>query len=211
MKRILLFGASGFLGQSVVEKLLKNGHQLSALSRTGDFSNQERFDPRVHWMQGDLYQTQDWQDLLNSHDIVIDLVGIVKEVPEQGLTYEKVIVAAAKTIADTMEGRPDHHLIFVSTNLSSTSTPKAYRMAKKEAEDYILGKDFQSSIVRPSFMYGERKAGSTEMAEKILSKLDPASPDWKNRPIQVGQVAETISKIVHGQTTKVIHENGEMA
>ena len=87
MKRILLFGASGFLGQSVVEKLLKNGHQLTALSRTGDFSNQERFDPRVHWMQGDLYQTQDWQDLLNSHDIVIDLVGIVKEVPELATTF----------------------------------------------------------------------------------------------------------------------------
>ena len=211
MKRILLFGASGFLGQSVVEKLLKNDHQLTALSRTGDFSNQERFDPRVHWIQGDLYQTQDWQNLLTSHDIVIDLVGIVKESPEQGVTYKKVIFEAAKTIADAMEGRPDHHLIFVSTNLSSKSTPEAYRMAKKEAEDYILGKDFQTSIVRPSFMYGERKAGTTEMAEKILSKLDPASSDWKNRPILVDKVAETIAKIVNGQTAKVIYENGEMA
>ncbi|HFR3343527.1 NAD(P)H-binding protein [Streptococcus sp. P25B114] len=211
MSNVLLFGASGFLGQEVMEKLIASGHQLTAITRSFNPENSKKFRPDIDWVEADLYQADQWKELLNDHTVVINLVGMVKEEPEKGLTYDKVILGAAKVIADVMADKSDHHYIYVSTHLEGLATPEGYRKAKKEAEDYLLAQSFKTSIVRPSMMYGPGKAGTNERAQAILEKMDPASPAWAGRPIAVEKVAQTIANIVNGKTDQTIFENDDMA
>ncbi|MFZ2531498.1 MAG: hypothetical protein WAX01_03900 [Streptococcus suis] len=134
----------------------------------------------------------------------------MQENPEKGVTFEKVITGAAKTIASPMNGESGYHYIYVSTNLHNSSTPEQYRRAKKEAEDYLLSQVFKTSIVRPSMMYGRGKDGTTERAQAILAKINPNSPSWCNRPIAVENVARTIGTIVADNTKQMIFENGDI-
>lgn len=210
MQNVLLFGASGFLGQAVMEELIEKGYKLTAITRSFDPLNTKKFRPDVNWVTADVYQVNEWKDLLEDHSIIINLIGIVQANPEKGLTFEKVITGAAKAIASPIVGKQDYHYIFISTNLQNNSTPEHYRKAKKEAEDYLLRQVFKTSIVRPSMMYGKGKVGTTEKAQAILSKISPNSPSWLNRPIAVENVARTIATIVAGNTKQMIFENGDM-
>ncbi|MCQ8267334.1 NAD(P)H-binding protein [Streptococcus suis] len=210
MSKVLLFGASGFLGQAVMEELIEKGYKLTAITRSFDPLNTKKFRPDVNWVTADVYQVDEWKDLLEDHSIIINLIGMVQENPQKGLTFEKVITGAAKAIASPMIGKSGYHYIYVSTNLQNNSTPEQYRKAKKEAEDYLLRQVFKTSIVRPSMMYGKGKVGTTEKAQAILSKISPNSPSWLNRPIAVENVARTIATIVAGNTKQMIFENGDM-
>lgn len=210
MTNVLLFGASGFLGQIVMEELIKKGYHLTAVTRSLNPSNTEKFRPDVTWVTSDVYQVEDWKNLLKENFIVINLIGMVQENPEKGLTFEKVITGAAKAIASPMVDKPDYHYIYVSTDLHGTATSDGYRKAKKAAEEYLLKQAFKTSIVRPSMMYGHGKEGTTERAQAILAKLSPTSPTWRSQPIAVEKVAQTIVTIVSGATNQIVFENGDM-
>lgn len=206
MKQILLFGGSGFLGQSLLEQLASQDVKVYAVTRklTGDLLQKKT--KSIEWIEADLYQPSEWNYLLEDIDVVIDLVGIVREDLEKGLTYQHVIFEAAKTIADAMEDLKDETFIYVSTNLNTNHTPEKYRQTKKETEDYLLNKAFSTVILRPGFMYGASSPEKVALAEKILGNLDQDSPAWEGRPILVDDVAKTIRTIILDGPEQQIYE-----
>lgn len=206
MKQILLFGGSGFLGQSLLEQLASQDVKVYAVTRklTGDLLQKKT--KSIEWIEADLYQPSEWNYLLEDIDVVIDLVGIVREDLEKGLTYQHVIFEAAKTIADAMEDLKDETFIYVSTNLNTDHTPEKYRQTKKETEDYLLNKAFSTVILRPGFMYGASSPEKVALAEKILGNLDQDSPAWEGRPILVDDVAKTIRTIILDGPEQQIYE-----
>lgn len=206
MKQILLFGGSGFLGQSLLEQLASQDVKVYAVTRklTGDLLQKKT--KSIEWIEADLYQPSEWNYLLEDIDVVIDLVGIVREDLEKGLTYQHVIFEAAKTIADAMEDLKDKTFIYVSTNLNTNHTPEKYRQTKKETEDYLLNKAFSTVILRPGFMYGASSPEKVALAEKILGNLDQDSPAWEGRPILVDDVAKTIRTIILDGPEQQIYE-----
>lgn len=211
MKKVLIFGASDFLGSDLVAALLGQGQQVTAITRSYDADDPDKFDPRVKWVQADLYQADQWQDLLDQTDVVIDLVGSIREDPEKGLTYQHVIVDAAQVIAKTTQAaQPQAQMIFVSSNLDATSTPEGYRKAKAEAESLIKSYLEDVVIIRPTMMYGPGRQGTTERAMAIRDKMDPNSPAWDNRPIPVAKVAQTISDVVTKGKAQAVYEVKDM-
>ncbi|MFZ2304741.1 MAG: NAD(P)H-binding protein [Streptococcus suis] len=77
MQNELLFGASGFLGQVVMEELIEKGYKLTAITRSFDPLDTKKFRPDVNWVTADVYQVDEWKDLLEDHSIVINLIGMV--------------------------------------------------------------------------------------------------------------------------------------
>ncbi|MBJ8326179.1 NAD(P)H-binding protein [Streptococcus pacificus] len=210
MTHSLIFGASGFLGQSVVKELLKSNVQVSAVTRSFQPNQQERFNPKVNWLEADLYNGKEWQHLLKGVDNVIDLVGIYAEDPDKGITFDRVIYQAAKAIADEVAKSNVSRFIYVSVDLSNENNPKGYLKAKREAENYLGGKAFDTTIFRPGLMYGQAKPSTVTLAEKILKNLDDNSPSWPNRPLSVKTVAKAIAQVVSEGSKKPIYEIDDM-
>lgn len=206
MKQILLFGGSGFLGQSLLEQLASQDVKVYAVTRKLTDDLPQKKTKSIEWIEADLYQPSEWSYLLEDIDVVIDLVGIVREDREKGLTYQHVIFEAAKTIADAMEDSKGKTFIYVSTNLNTDHTPEKYRQTKKETEDYLLNKAFSTVILRPGFMYGASRPEKVALAEKILGNLDQDSPAWAGRPILVDDVAKTIRTIILDEPERQIYE-----
>lgn len=69
--KIFITGGTGFVGQSLVDHLIKAGHQLTILSR-GNLGNQAG-NPRR--FQGDPARPGSWQEELGNHEVVINLAG----------------------------------------------------------------------------------------------------------------------------------------
>ena len=77
--RILVTGATGFIGSAIVTALWKNAHDVVAcVHRTGD----RYLPPEVETIEVDYMHdltTEDWSPRLAGVDVVINAVGILRE------------------------------------------------------------------------------------------------------------------------------------
>ncbi len=74
--KIIIFGGGGFIGSTIADRLLKDGHELRIFERPRiapyrTFTNSER----VEWITGDLLSTHDVSDTLEGVDVVLHLVS----------------------------------------------------------------------------------------------------------------------------------------
>lgn len=71
--KIFVIGGSGFIGHALINSLKAEGHQITALLRTGN--KQKESDRSVRYVAGDPMKSGRWQDIMMEHDIVINLAG----------------------------------------------------------------------------------------------------------------------------------------
>ena len=83
---IAVFGATGFVGNYIIESLIKNNHNPIALARNG---SQKKLRSKVEIIIGNLDDTDAINQLLSKVDAVIYNIGIIREFPKKGITYEQ--------------------------------------------------------------------------------------------------------------------------
>ena len=72
--KILVFGATGRVGQSFVQKSLKNGHELTVFVRNKQ--KIDSFQNNVHVIEGDIYDKDAFEKLKKTEfDIVVNVIG----------------------------------------------------------------------------------------------------------------------------------------
>src|SRR5690554_6659489 len=89
--RILLTGASGFIGRQLMEALLRDGHHVVAVSRRAVPSNRTA----VTWIAMDFsraVQQADWKSAVSDADVVVNAVGIFTQTDTQ--TFDTIHRAA---------------------------------------------------------------------------------------------------------------------
>lgn len=175
--RVLVTGASGFLGSAVCQHLLDGGFTVRACVRNSGTSETLRA------MQGpielcevtDITAKPDWSRLLNRVEAVIHLAARAhvqhERVADPLSEYRRVNVSATKCLAEAMSHR-SARLIFVSSigvngnctgskpfdedDPANPQTP--YAVSKWEAEnalrDIARQKGLEIVIIRPPLVYG---------------------------------------------------------
>ena len=70
MKKVLVTGATGFLGKYVVEELVEHGYQVRAFGRKSQVG-QSLEDSSVSFFQGDLTKAEDLLEACQGMDMVV--------------------------------------------------------------------------------------------------------------------------------------------
>ena len=68
----------------------------------------------VSWIAVDIFKPEEWKSHLKNCIAVIHCVGISEELPEQGLTYERMIYESAKIVAITAKKNGVHKFVYIS-------------------------------------------------------------------------------------------------
>jgi len=162
--RILVTGASGFIGSALVPALAAAGHHVRAASRHpvggGD---------RIEYVAlPDFESAFDWNPFLAGIDIVIHLAAIAHRQGGDAVDYDKVNRGAAVSLAEACSRHPVRRLIFMSSIgaqagsasdrvLTETDEPRpvtGYDRAKLAAEVAIRDSGVPHTILRPVIVYG---------------------------------------------------------
>ena len=193
--RILLTGATGFLGNNLLIQLLEAGHEVTAtLRHSSDRRPLDGLD--VSKIVVDLNNAAEIAPLVGQHDAVIHSAAMIHlgwaKIPES----RHVNVGATKTLADAAR-RHKIRMIYVSTvdalgavepdepvDELRTEPPKpacAYVVSKREGEAVFLDEvrnGLDGVIVNPGFMVGPRdwKPSSGEMLLTIAKQFMPLAP-----------------------------------
>ncbi|MEN3276654.1 MAG: hypothetical protein V7631_2444 [Massilia sp.] len=165
--RILLTGASGFIGQHLLQALLAEGHHVVCAVRTPKTSQ----DPRLSYVHADFAKDTDksvWLARLSNVGVVINTVGIFRETGSQ--TFERLHLETPRALfAACAESHDVQVVIQLSALGADAAADTRYHLSKRAADDYLASLPVRAYIVQPSLVYG--KGGASARVFKTLASL----------------------------------------
>ncbi len=188
---IFLTGGSGFVGRSVIRALRGEGHQIRCLLRPGA---ERRLPTRdeIDVVPGDVAVPGVWMKALEGSDAVIHLVGIIREFPGRGITYERLIHQGTRHVLEAARAAGVRRHIQMSALGTRPGAVSGYHRAKWEAEEAVRSSGLRWTIFRPSIIFGPEDAFVNMLAKMIrLLPVVPVIGDGRYRlqPVAVEDVA----------------------
>jgi len=193
MIRVLITGANGFVGRTVVDSLLASNYSVKAAVRNRVNSLPESV---IQIEIGDLSETTDWADTFVDIDIVIHTAARVHimddDVADPLKEFRKVNVQATHDLASKAAADGVKRFIFLSSiKVNGESTKlnhpfKAsdelfptdpYGLSKYEAEKALLeiakNSEMEVVIIRPPLVYGPGVKANFASMLKFMNKELP--------------------------------------
>lgn len=188
--KILVTGASGFVGIPLTAQLLSQGHSVCAAVR----SKASAVEGADVVAVGDMNGEADWSVALRDVDIVIHLAARVHVMSESSANplaeFRKVNVEGSRHLAESAVKAGVKRLVYVSsigvngsqsvlpfTELDSPDPHNAYAQSKWEAEQALhkisAETGMEIAIVRPPLVYGFGAPGNFAQMIKVLAKGIP--------------------------------------
>ena len=191
MKKILITGASGFIGSFIVEEALRQGMETWAAVRASS-SRAYLKDSRIKFIELDLSSQERLEEQLHDHqfDYVVHAAGVTKCLHKED--FFRVNTEGTKNLVGAIKAlqMPLQRFVFLSslsimgaireqqpyTEIAETDTPQpntAYGKSKLEAERAIEeGAGLPYVILRPTGVYGPREKDYFIMAKSIKNHSD---------------------------------------
>ena len=199
MSRVLVTGASGFIGSAAVAALARDGHTVRAAVRRPQLSFPDGVDVVQH---PDLAEAFDWRPLLQGVDQVVHLAGIAHT--GRGVdraSYDRVNRQATAQLATAAAQAGVKHLVFVSsiraqcgpaadhalTERDCPTPTDAYGASKLAAEEAVRASGVPFTILRPVLLYGPGAKGNLALlARAAATRLPLPVKDFANRRSLLG-------------------------
>ena len=237
MQRILVTGASGFIGSFIVEEALSRGMEVWAAVR-GSSSKAFLTDPRIHFITLNLGDPAQLREQLSQHafDYVVHAAGVTKCLHAED--FHRVNTQGTQHLVEAlMETQPSlHRFVYLSslsifgpvreqqpyTEISDTDTPQPnteYGRSKLAAERWLdalaaQGNNFPYVVLRPTGVYGPRERDYFMMAKSIRQHVD-FSVGYTPQDITFVYVTDVVQAVMlaldHGETgRKYFLSDGEV-
>jgi uncharacterized protein YbjT (DUF2867 family) len=175
-----LFGGTGFIGNYITEELIKNGHIPSLLVRKESISKVTRNNECVI-VNGDIRDERAISKTLENCGAAIYLIGILREFPQKGITFQSLQFEGAKRAIDISERLGVRRFILMSANGVKPDGTK-YQRTKFAAEEYLKKSGLLWTIFRPSIVFGdpgENIEFCKQIRNSIINKPFPAPLFYK--------------------------------
>jgi NADH dehydrogenase len=194
--RVLVTGATGFVGNEMVKELLARGHRVRALVRPGSQDKLQVRD-RVGEVIGDVLDRQAVLQAAPGCDAVIHLVGIIREFPRRGVTFESLHVEATHNVVDAARAAGARRYLQMSALGARPAPADPYHTTNYRADEYVMAAAPAWTIFRPSVIYGPGDQSINLFAQIIKSSaVYPVIGDgnYQMQPAPVGKVARAFAK-----------------
>jgi uncharacterized protein YbjT (DUF2867 family) len=169
--RFLVTGASGYVGQAVQDALVAAGHGVVAVSRSG------RARAGADGAAFDLTRDAPAALLTEGIDGVLNLVGIIRENPQAGITYRALHVDLGRRLARAAREAGVPRLVQMSSLGVSAAGGSRYFATKWAAEQAVREAFPTAVIVRPSLVFGDHAAFFGTLAGLVKNPVVPVPGD----------------------------------
>jgi NADH dehydrogenase len=209
---VAIFGGTGFVGGYLVDALLEAGHAVSVLVRPGSESKLQQAG-RCRVTSGDLADPAAVRATVDACDAVIYNVGLLREFPSRGITFEDAHVEGVRRVIDAARDAGVRRFVLMSANgVKAGGTP--YQDTKFRAERLLDEAGFEATIFRPSVIFGDPR-GTMEFATQLYGDLvkppvpapgfhsgwGPSRGDLLMSPVHIEDVADAFAAALDNPAT----------
>ncbi|MDM8008671.1 MAG: complex I NDUFA9 subunit family protein [Phycisphaerae bacterium] len=156
-ERVLLTGASGFVGGYVLRELLARGYRPVCLIRpprelAARLPSQIAAECDVQ--AGDLFDAPTLDRAAGGCVAVIHLVGIIEEKTGAGVTFERIHVEGTRNVLRACRSAGIYRYVHMSALGSRPDAPSRYHRSKWQAEELVRQSGLAWTVFRPSLIHG---------------------------------------------------------
>lgn len=214
MGKILLTGASGYIGGNLLKELKKEHHIVAASRSIKNKENEEH----VEWKKVDLFSLKDVEDAMEGIDTAIYLVHSM--MPSAKLTQASFIdmdAILADNFGRAAKTKGVKHIIFMSGIMPPNEDEddlSDHLKSRKECEKILGFYGVPVSTLRAGLIIGP-KGSSFPILKKLTERL-PALvlPSWahsQTAPVALDDVVQGLTKLVdrrpdHNEVIDISHE-----
>lgn len=196
MKKILLTGASGYIGSHLMNKL-KDNYEIIAISRNIESKSNEH---NVTWKAADLFDLNEITEVMEDIDIAIYLVHSM--MPSAKLTqasFEDMDALLADNFAKAASYNKVQHIVFMSGLIPNTNELSPHLRSRLECERILGSYGVPVSTLRAGLIIGS-KGSSYPILKKLVDRLPGLLlPKWAYNttlPVAIDDVIDGLYKIV---------------
>lgn len=165
---ISIIGGTGFVGSYVIDALLDAGYAPRVLVRSGSEYKLAQAE-RCITVPGDISDPAALGNCLQGADTVIYLIGILREFPAKGITYEETqFLGVERTVAAAQKQGVKQFILMSANGVKAGGT--AYQDTKFRAEQCVQASGLDWTIFRPSVIFGDPR-GNMEFCTQLDKEL----------------------------------------
>jgi len=188
MAKILVTGASGFIGKRLIHELLTQGHEVYALSRVRGIEIAIPRNSRFYTLYGDLRDPSNMDPLPSDVDAAYYLVHSMGDVVENLSSVEEKI---CKNFLSALEKTACRQIVYLGGIIEDESRLSPHLYSRFAVEKVLKAGSIPYTILRASIIIGSGSA-SFEIIRDLVEKLPfMVAPKWvKNycQPIAIRDV-----------------------
>lgn len=203
---ICILGGTGFLGTRLVARLIKDGHQVTVLSRDREQHKHLLVLPGLTLENCDVYEEAQLSERFRGQDVVVNLIGILNERGFGGKGFRRAHVELTRGVLQAARSAGVTRLLHVSALKAAVDAPSHYLRTKGEAERLIREQNgLDWTIFQPSVMFGPGDSFLNRFASLLASiplVFPLAKPNARLQPVFVDDVIDALVRCLHGGASR---------
>ena len=196
--KIFITGGTGFVGRHIIQELKGRGHEIVALVRRPNSLQ------GVQEMVGDVTQRETLDaGRLSDCQAVIHLVGIIRQFPKEGITFERLHVDATRNLLWTCHEAGIQRYVHMSALGADPDSAACYHRTKAQAEELVHTSSLNWTIIRPSLILGPDGEFFRMISSMIRWHVVPLIGDGSSpvAPVGVSTVARAFANAMENGAT----------
>lgn len=199
--KIIITGASGFVGVHLSEYLISLDYGVKKLSLRGNNSvdNLDKSAQAIIHLAGKAHDTKNTTEASEYFKINSDLTSELFDIFLSSTISDFIYFSSVKAVADVVDGTLTEDIV---------PNPKSpYGLSKLKAEEYILSKKLPEGkrvfIIRPCMIYGPGNKGNLNLLYNIVKKGIPyplAAFENERSFLSIYNLTYIVEKIISDKT-----------
>src|SRR4051812_45909205 len=192
--RVLVTGATGLIGASIVSALAQAGHEVVGIARHTDRAGRSM--PKARWIALDIAAAttaEEWLLYLGGLDAVVNCAGVLQDGPGDSTSgVHRDGIAALFAACERAGVRRVVHLSAIGVDREA---PTAFSRSKIEGDRTLIERDLDWVVLRPSVVLGPAAYGGSALFRGLAAlPWLPVMPD--TGPLQVVQLEDIVATVL---------------
>ncbi|HEJ9095143.1 DUF2867 domain-containing protein [Serratia odorifera] len=193
-QRILVLGASGYIGQNLIPHLAAQGHAITAAARRLEWLQQQRW-PQVDCRYVDVYQVETLAAALLDTDVVYYLIHGMGD----GDDFIEKERQAAENVRDALRCSNVKQVIFLGA-LQPAGQSSPHLLARKLTGEILRQSGIPVTELRASIIVGPGSAAFEIMRDMVYNLPILTPPRWvrsKSSPVALENLLVYLAELLH--------------
>jgi uncharacterized protein YbjT (DUF2867 family) len=150
MAGVFITGATGYMGRRLTAELVKRGHHVRCLARTG---SEGRLAPGCECVSGNALDASTYCAHVAGCETLVHLVGVAHPSPAKAAQFRSIDLASARQAIAAAQNTGVRHFVYVSV-AHPAPVMREYIAARMEAESELRASGLNATILRPWYVLG---------------------------------------------------------